>query len=154
MKTIQKKSACLVSDRAYRTIITNCISVMTEKNVSPDIFMAVIMAVKEYLETGQLAHRPINRVRNIFDLLRADIDRAISRAASARKAAATRRKATCPESELAVPKTSKPKPAPRFYPSSTKGILKPGDTPTPPRPSRGSRCPGIERYQCECSGAI
>lgn len=72
MKTIQKKSACLVSDRAYRAIITNCVNVMTEKNVAPDIFMAVILAVKEYLETGQLAHRPINRVRNIpFRLNRA-----------------------------------------------------------------------------------
>lgn len=25
------------------------------------------MTVKEYFETGQLAHRPINRIRNIFD---------------------------------------------------------------------------------------
>ncbi len=74
MKTIQKKSPCLVSDRAYRAIITNCVNVMTEKNVASDIFMAVILAVKEYLETGQLAHRPINRVRNIpFRLNRASL---------------------------------------------------------------------------------
>ncbi len=31
MKTIQKKSTCLVSDRAYRTILTNCVNVMSEK---------------------------------------------------------------------------------------------------------------------------
>ena len=142
MKTIQKKSACLVSDRAYRVLITNCINVMTEKNVSPDIFMAVILAVKEYLETGQFAHRPINRVRNIFDLFRADIDRAIHRAASARKAAANRRKTDQPEPEI-----KKPKPAPRFYSFSPKGILQPGEKPSAPRPSRGIRCPGIEQMR-------
>ena len=145
MKAIQKKSTCLVSDRAYRAIITNCINVMTEKNVSADIFMAVIMAVKEYLETGRLEHRPINRVRNIFDLFRADIDLAIRRATSARKAAATRRKAAEPAPAGPVPNVEKPKPAPRFYPSSTKGILKPGETLSPPRPSKGRRCPGIEQ---------
>ncbi len=142
MNTIQTKSACLVSDRAYRAIITNCINVMTEKNVSPDIFMAVILAVKEYLETGQFAHRPINRVRNIFDLFRADIDRAIRRATSARKAAATRRKEVQPEPEI-----KKPKPAPRFYTTPIKSALKPGEKPSAPRPSRGIRCPGIEHMR-------
>ncbi len=146
MKTIQKKSACLVSDRAYRSILTNCINVMTEKNVSSDIFMAVIMAVKEYLETGQLAHRPINRVRNILDLFRADIDRAIRRAASARKAADTRRKAKHPESEQPKPPVKKEKPAKRFYSTPTLGALKPGETLSAPRPSRGIRCPGIEHF--------
>ncbi len=143
MKTIQKKSICLVSDRAYRAIITNCVSVMTEKNVSPDIFMAVIMAVKEYLETGRLEHRPINRVRNILDLFRADIDRAIRRAASARKAAATRRGETQP-----APRVNKPKPAPRVYTFTSKAERKPGDNRplTPPRPSKGTRCPGIEAF--------
>ena len=141
MKTIQKKSACLVSDRAYRAIITNCISVMTEKNVSADIFMAVIMAVKEYLETGRLAHRPINRVRNILDLFRADIDRAIRRAASARKAAMTRRG----ETQQPAPRVKKPKPERRFCSFTPKGILQPGEKPSAPRPSRGKRCPGIEQ---------
>ena len=144
MKTIQKKSACLVSDRAYRTILTNCINVMTEKNVSPDIFMAVIMAVKEYLETGRLAHRPINRVRNILDLFRSDIDRAIRRAASARKAAETRRKAAHPETQQPEPKVKKQKHAPRLHSFQYKGVLKPGEKPSAPRPSRGIRCPGIE----------
>ncbi len=119
MKTIQKKSTCLVSDRAYHAIMTNCLNIMTEKNVSPDIFMAVIMAVKEYLETGRLSHRPINRVRNILDLFRPEIDRAIRRAASARKAADTRRKAKQPEPEQPEPEQpiQKNKPAPRLYPS-------------------------------------
>ena len=142
MKTIQKKSTCQVSDRAYRAIVTNCVNVMTEKNVSADIFMAVIMAVKEYLETGQLAHRPINRVRNILDLFRSDIDRAIRRAASARKAAATRRKEDQP-----IPEVKKTKPAPRYYSFQYKGALRPGEKPSAPRPSRGTRCPGIEFYQ-------
>ena len=144
MKTIQKKTTCKVSDRAYRAILTDCINVMTEKNVSPDIFMAVIMAVKEYLETGQLAHRPINRVRNILDLFRADIDRAIRRAASARKAAETRRRADQPATQQAEAKVKKSKTAPRFYTCPTLGALKPGETLSPPRPSRGKRCPGIE----------
>ena len=146
MKTIQKKSACLVSDRAYRTILTDCINVMSQKGVAPDIFMAVIMAVKEYLETGQLAHRPINRVRNILDLFRADIERAIRRAASARKAADTRRKAKQPEPEQPAPRVKKPKPARRFYPSSLAGVLRPGEKPSAPRPSRGIRCPGLEHF--------
>ena len=140
MKTIQKKSTCLVSDRAYRAILTDCINVMTEKGVAPDIFMAVIMAVKEYLETGQLAHRPINHVRNIFELFRPDIDRAIRRAASARKAAATRRGETQP-----APRDNKPKPERRFYSYQYKGTITPGEKPSAPRPSSGTRCPGIER---------
>ena len=144
MKTIQKKSTCLVSDRAYHAIMTKCLNTMTEKNVAPDIFMAVIMAVKEYLETGQLAHRPINRVRNILDLFRPEIDRAIRRAASARKAADTRRKAKQPEPELPI---QKPKPAPRFYSSPVNGALKPGEKLSAPRPSRGTRCPGIEHFR-------
>ena len=151
MKTIQKKSTCLVSDRAYRAIVTNCINVMTEKNVSPDIFMAVILAVKEYLETGQFAHRPINRVRNIFDLFRADIDRAIRRAASARKAADTRRSA---KQDAVVP-ASATQPAPRvkkmkdslpLYSFPVLGALNPGETLSAPRPSKGKRCPGIEHF--------
>ncbi len=148
MKTIQKKSTCLVSDRAYHAIMTNCLNIMTEKNVSPDIFMAVIMAVKEYLETGRLSHRPINRVRNILDLFRPEIDRAIRRAASARKAADTRRKAKQPEPEQPEPEQpiQKNKPAPRLYPSPVKGALKPGEKPSAPRPSRGTRCPGIEHF--------
>ena len=145
MKTIQKKSTCKVSDRAYRAILTDCINVMTEKNISPDIFMAVIMAVKEYLETGQLAHRPINRVRNILDLFRADIDRAIRRAASARKAAETRRRADQSATQQSEAKV-KPNP-PRFYTCPTLGALKPGETLSPPRPSRGKRCPGIEHIR-------
>lgn len=145
MNTIQKKSICLVSDRAYRAIITNCVNVMTEKNVSPDIFMAVIMAVKEYLETGRLEHRPINRVRNILDLFRDDIDRAIRRAASARKAAATRRNEKPSEP---APRVKKPNPAPRVYTFTAKAERKPGDNRplTPPRPSKGTRCPGIEAF--------
>lgn len=148
MKAIQKKSICQVSDRAYRLILTNCINVMTEKGVSADIFAAVIMAVKEYLETGQLAHRPINRVRNILDLFRTDIECAIRRAASARKAADTRRKAKQPEPEQPEPEQpiQKNKPAPRLYPSPVKGALKPGEKPSAPRPSRGTRCPGIEHF--------
>ena len=151
MKTIQKKSACLVSDRAYRAILTNCINVLTQKNVAPDIFMAVILAVKEYLETGQLAHRPINRVRNIFDLFRADIDRAIRRAASARKAADTRRSAkqgTVVQSSASQPApcVKKTKDARPFYSFTVLGALKPGETLTPPRPSKGKRCPGIEHF--------
>lgn len=147
MKAIQKKSICLVSDRAYRLILTNCINVMTEKGVSADIFAAVIMAVKEYLETGQLAHRPINRVRNIFDLFRAEIDLAIRRAASARKAATTRRKKSEPETvAVETPSPKKQKPAKRFYSSPVLYALKPGETPAPPRPSKGIRCPGVERW--------
>ncbi|MDE6496583.1 MAG: hypothetical protein K2L30_10150 [Duncaniella sp.] len=147
MKTIQKKSACLVSDRAYRHILTDCINVMTQKGVAPDIFMAVIMAVKEYLETGQLAHRPINRVRNILDLFRTDIERAIRRAASARKAAESRRKERLPESEQPTADDNKSKPAHRIYSFPSLGVLKPGKTPSAPRPSRGTRCPGIERFR-------
>ena len=144
MNTIQKKSICQVSDRAYRLILTNCINVMTEKGVSSDIFTAVIMAVKEYLETGKLAHRPINRVRNILDLFRADIDLAIRRAASARKAATTRRKKS--EPETIAPKNKKEKPAKRSYSSPVLYALKPGETPAPPRLSKGIRCPGVERW--------
>lgn len=151
MKTIQKKSACLVSDRAYRHILTDCINVMTQKGVAPDIFMAVIMAVKEYLETGQLAHRPINRVRNILDLFRTDIERAIRRAASARKAAETRRKTSQPATQQAEAKVKKSRPAPRFYTNLTLGVLKPGETLSPPRPSRGKRCPDIEHL---CTNAL
>lgn len=142
MKTIQKKSACLVSDRAYRHILTDCINVMTQKGVAPDIFMAVIMAVKEYLETGKLAHRPINRIRNIFDLFRAEIDLAIRRAASARKAATTRRKKS--EPETVAPENKKQKPAKRFYSSPVLNALKTGEAPAPPRPSKGIRCPGLQ----------
>ncbi|HBI58606.1 MAG: hypothetical protein OSJ46_06795 [Duncaniella sp.] len=145
MKAIQKKSTCQVSDRAYRIILTNCINVMTEKGVSADIFAAVIMAVKEYLETGQLAHRMIQRVRNIFDLFRADIDLAIRRAASARKAAMTRRKKSEPETvsaEILSPK--KQKPAKRFYSFPVLGALESGETPKPPRRSKGIRCPGLQ----------
>ena len=154
MKTIQKKSTCLVSDRAYRAIITNCVNVMTEKNVSPDIFMAVIMAVKEYLETGRLAHRPINRVRNILDLFRPEIDRAIRRAESARKAAATRRNKTHPTPETETTshqppsRLQKAEPASRLHSVPSPGTHPPREiTPlTPPRPSKGIRCPGIEQY--------
>lgn len=154
MKTIQKKSTCLVSNRAYRTILTGCINVMTEKNVSPDIFMAVIMAVKEYLEIGRLAHRPINRVRNILDLFRPEIDRAICRAESARKAAATRRNKTQPTPETDTtshqPSSRLPKaePAPRICSFPVTAARQPSEaTPlTPPRHSKGIRCPGIEQY--------
>ena len=147
MNTIQKKSICQVSDRAYRLILTNCINVMTEKGVSADIFAAVIMAVKEYLETGKLAHRPINRVRNILDLFRADIDLAIRRAASARKAATTRRKKSEPETVVVeTPSPKKQKPAKRFYSVPVLGALKPGETPAPPRPSKGIRCPGLQDW--------
>ncbi len=147
MKTIQKKSTCLVSERAYRAIVTNCINVMTEKNVAPDIFMAVILAVKEYLEPGQLAHRPINRVRNILDLFRADIDRAIRRAASARKAADTRRNAKLGHTtSQPAPRVKKTKDARPFYSFPIIGALKPGETLSAPRPSKGKRCPGIEHF--------
>ena len=144
MKTIQKKSACKVSDRAYRHILTDCINVMTQKGVAPDIFMAVIMAVKEYLETGQLAHRPINRVRDIFSLFRPEIDRAIRRAASARKAACTRRKERQLDSDRPATHAKNTKTASRFYSFPVVGSLKPGETPSAPRPSKGTRCPGIE----------
>ncbi len=116
--------------------------------------MAVIMAVKEYLETGRLAHRPINRVRNILDLFRPEIDRAIRRAEAARKAAATRRNKTQPTPETDTtsqqPPSRLPKaePAPHICSFPISGTQQPRETtpPTPPRPSNGIRCPGIEQY--------
>ncbi|MDE5981773.1 MAG: hypothetical protein K2G92_01515, partial [Duncaniella sp.] len=77
-----------------------------------------------------------------FDLFRAEIDLAIRRAASARKAATTRRKKS--EPETVASENKKQKPAKRFYSSPVLNALKTGETPAPPRRSKGIRCPGLQ----------
>lgn len=91
MKTIQKKSVCKVSDRAYRIIFLKCMKEMIDRGVPVDIFAMTLLAVQKYLETGFPPIGGDELIMELFHTFQPEMDLAMRRAASARKAAETRR---------------------------------------------------------------
>ena len=54
MKTTKKENPCRVSDRAYRTIISDVIDSMTGCKIDPFTFKQVVTAVRHYLTDGKI----------------------------------------------------------------------------------------------------
>lgn len=93
--TTTKTTPYLVSDRAYRIILTEIIERLTTENVTPECFYATISFLTGYMKTGEtdndsLCTLPADGYR-IFMLFRDLIDKSIRRSRSARAAAARRK---------------------------------------------------------------
>ena len=153
MKTIQEKPRLLVSDRAYCAIMSDCIKTLMAKGVLPHVFEVTIYVIQKYLES-QVA--PLNGdmfVMEFFRTFRPEMDRAIRRAAIARKAAETRRRKKQAETQQQQPEPTaqQPEPARNKHPA-TPVIPDPVPaeiTSSPPshRRSGAIRCPGIEQMR-------
>lgn len=100
--TTTKSTPYLVSDRAFHLILTQVIERLTRENVTPECFYAVITLVETYLKEGDVCDESLRELPakgyTIFLSVRDMIDKSISRARSARAAAARRKenKATSP----------------------------------------------------------
>ncbi len=150
----------MVSDRAYCAIMSDCIKTLMAKGVLPHVFEVTVYVIQKYLES-QVA--PLNGdmfVMEFFRTFRPEMDRAIRRAAIARKAAETRRRkkqaetrqqqpappAPQPESarnEQPLPPVKEEHPAVSVIPDPV-----PAEITSPPQSrhrSRAIRCPGIEQ---------
>ena len=104
MKATKKQNLYRVSDRAYCTIISNCIDSMTGCKIDPFTFKQVVTAVSSYLKPEGKITGLGRKAKVIFDRLLPDLDRAIRRATSARAAAARRKESPKP----AEPETIEP----------------------------------------------
>ncbi len=152
MKTIQAKPKLMVSDRAYCAIMSDCIKTLMAKGVLPHVFEVTIYVIQKYLES-QIA--PLNGdmfVMEFFRTFRPEMDRAIRRAAIARKAAETRRRKKQAETQQQPePTAQQPEPARNEHPATS--VLPdpvPAEITSPPpshRRSRAIRCPGIEQMR-------
>ena len=96
MKATKKQNRYRVSDRAYCTIISNCIDSMTGCKIDPFTFKQVVTAVSSYLRPEGKITGLGRKAKPIFDRLLPDLDRAIRRATIARTAAARRKEAEKP----------------------------------------------------------
>lgn len=92
MKTTKKENPCRVSDRAYRTIISDVIDSMTGCKIDPFTFKQVVTAVRHYLTDGKITGLG-KKAKQIFERRLPELDLAIRRSATARAAAARRRTA-------------------------------------------------------------
>jgi hypothetical protein len=90
MKTTKKQNLYRVSDRAYRTIISDCIDSMTGCKIDPFTFKQVVTAVRNYLGPEGKITGLGRKAKPIFERLLPDLDRAIRRSSTARAAAARR----------------------------------------------------------------
>ncbi|MCX4289934.1 MAG: hypothetical protein OSJ46_10600 [Duncaniella sp.] len=93
--TTTKSTPYLVSDRAFRIILTEIIEHLTIESVTPECFYAVITLVKTYLTEGTVCDEILSRLPacgyTAFLTFRDMIDKSIRRARSARAAAARRK---------------------------------------------------------------
>ena len=90
MKTTKKEHLCRVSDRAYRTIISDVIDSMTGCKIDPFTFKQVVTAVRHYLTDGKITGLG-KKAKQIFERRLPELDRAIRRSSVARAAAARRK---------------------------------------------------------------
>ena len=90
-----KTTPYLVSDRAFRIIMTEVIERLCLESVDADCFHAVIHLVRNYLTTGELTADAIRLTPHegyrIFLIFQDMIDKSIRRSRSARAAAARRK---------------------------------------------------------------
>ena len=90
-----KTTPYLVSDRAFRIIMTEVIERLCLECVDADCFHAVIHLVRNYLQTGELTTDAIRLTPHegyrIFLIFQDMIDKSIRRSRSARAAAARRK---------------------------------------------------------------
>ena len=90
-----KTTPYLVSDRAFRIIITEVIERLCLESVDADCFHAVIHLVRNYLTTGELTADAIRLTPHegyrIFLMFQEMIDKSIRRSRAARAAAAVRK---------------------------------------------------------------
>ncbi len=90
-----KTTPYLVSDRAFRIIMTEVIERLCLESVDADCFHAVIHLVRNYLQTGELTTDAIRLTPHegyrIFLIFQDMIDKSIRRSRSARAAAARRK---------------------------------------------------------------
>ena len=90
-----KTTPYLVSDRAFRIIMTEVIERLCLESVDADCFHAVIHLVRNYLTTGELTADAIRLTPHegyrIFLIFQEMIDKSIRRSRSARAAAARRK---------------------------------------------------------------
>ena len=152
----------MVSGRAYCAIMSDCIKTLMAKGVLPHVFEVTVYVIQKYLES-QVA--PLNGdmfVMEFFRTFRPEMDRAIRRAAIARKAAETRRKKKQAETQQQQPESSAPQPEPARNEHPVPPVKEehsaapvipdpvPAEITSPPpsrHRSRAIRCPGIETYQ-------
>ena len=151
----------MVSGRAYCAIMSDCIKTLMAKGVLPHVFEVTVYVIQKYLES-QVA--PLNGdmfVMEFFRTFRPEMDRAIRRAAIARKAAETRRRkkqAETRQQQQPAPPAPQPEPARNEPPAPSVNeephapsvILAPvpAEITSPPQSrhrSRAIRCPGIEQ---------
>ena len=102
MKTTKKENLCRVSDRAYRTIISDVIDSMTGCKIDPFTFKQVVTAVRHYLKPEGKPTGLGRKAKVIFDRLLPDLDRAIRRSETARAAAARRKEAAKKTTETEI----------------------------------------------------
>ena len=116
-----KTTPYLVSDRAFRIIMTEVIERLCLESVDADCFHAVIHLVRNYLQTGQLTTEAIRLTPHegyrIFLIFQDMIDKSIRRSRSARAAAARRKEKKAALAEETYtrdtrPDRHKPTPAP------------------------------------------
>ena len=107
MKATKKQNRYRVSDRAYCTIISNCIDSMTGCKIDPFTFKQVVTAVSSYLRPEGKITGLGRKAKAIFDRLLPELDRAIRRSTIARAAAARRKESPKPaEPETPEPQTA------------------------------------------------
>ena len=114
-----KNTPYLVSDRAFRIIMTEVIERLCLESVDADCFHAVIHLVRNYLTTGELTADAIRLTPHegyrIFLMFQEMIDKSIRRSRSARAAAARRKEkkaALAEETSTRDTRHDRQKPAP------------------------------------------
>lgn len=110
MKTDNPTFPCLISDRAFRKIISMYFYVFEhEWLVRLAVRMKVMNAVYEYVTTGNVILEKRDEIEmEIFEIHRPFMDNAIRRARIAREAAARRKAKKAAETQKTLPETEEP----------------------------------------------